>query len=141
MQPPCHFFHEKIVLRRYFKHETNFVSHAKFADSLSCWYFKAQTSFENVLVQKTALHTGNTSVKKIKKRKKGKKSKLAMAVIRKNRAEIVRLDSRLRGNGSVLAILSTDCAVSHNRLANDCLCDTISVVVVFYFSIQIRQVN
>ena len=50
--------------------EANFVSHAKFADSRLCWYFKAKTSFENVLVQKMALHTGNTSVKKIQKSKK-----------------------------------------------------------------------
>ena len=112
MRSQYHFFHRKIVLRWYLQCETNFVSHDKFAESRSIWYFKAQTNFEKILVQNSALHTGNTSVKKIKKRKKGKnskkvslKSKLAMAVIRRNRAEIVRLDSRLRRNGSVLAIL------------------------------------
>ena len=115
------FFHGKIVSCRHFQCETNFVSHAKFADSRSLWYFKAQTRFENVLVQKTALHAGNTSVKKIQKSKKSKnvslKSKLAMAGIRRNRAEIVRLDSRHRENGCVLAILHSSCM----RLPYSCI--------------------
>ena len=124
MRSQYHFFHGKIVLHWYFQCETNFVSHAKFADSRSCRYFKAKTRFGKILVQKSALHTGNTSVKKIQKSKKSKKSKnvslkskLAMAVIRRNRAEIVRQDSRHRENGCVLAILHSSCM----RLPYSCI--------------------